>query len=135
MSKTLYPPILTVGIGNEYRHDDAAGLLIVRRMLQLIEPSPDITVLQMDGDGAALLEAWEHARSVLLIDTALLVDEPGTNTNVASRGIEQRACVARKGIHIEPPVPRTGKGRRGGKQRDGRCERASAHLPRASGSP
>lgn len=57
---------LIIGIGNEYRRDDAAGLLVARRLKEHV--NDDVTVLELSGEGAALMEAWQEADAVILID-------------------------------------------------------------------
>ncbi len=57
---------LIIGLGNEYRSDDAAGLLVARR-LQAIA-GKIVAVLEQSGEGAALMEAWQDAERVILID-------------------------------------------------------------------
>lgn len=64
MAKDL--SILLVGIGNEYRGDDAAGLLIARKLREQLPHA--LEVIEQSGEGAALLESWENAESVILVD-------------------------------------------------------------------
>ena len=69
-------PILVIGIGNEYRSDDGAGLVVARE-LRTKNP-PDMLIIESNGDGAALMEAWKAAQSVILIDAAASGRAPGT---------------------------------------------------------
>lgn len=69
-------PFLIIGIGNEYRRDDATGLLAARRLKAQLHD--DATILEQSGDGAALLEIWKEARRVLLIDAVSSGAAPGT---------------------------------------------------------
>jgi hydrogenase maturation protease len=67
---------LIIGIGNEYRRDDAAGLVAARRLqAQLGEI---VTILEQSGDGAVLMEMWKEARRVILIDAVSSGAAPGT---------------------------------------------------------
>ncbi|MDZ7288312.1 MAG: hydrogenase maturation protease [candidate division KSB1 bacterium] len=68
--------ILIIGIGNEYRRDDAAGLVVARR-LQKVVPS-HVTVIEQSGEGAALLEGWKDTEVVFLIDAVHSGAAPGT---------------------------------------------------------
>lgn len=68
-------PILVIGIGNEYRHDDGVGLVVARELRA--KNLPNILVSESSGDGAALMEAWEAAQSVVLIDAASSGAAPG----------------------------------------------------------
>ncbi len=56
---------LVIGVGNEYRGDDAVGILLCRR---LAEQAPQLAVAEHNGEGAALLEAWQGAELVIVID-------------------------------------------------------------------
>ena len=67
---------LIIGIGNEYRGDDAAGLIAARRLKERLADS--VTVLEQGGDGAALMEVWRGAETVIIIDAATSGAPPGT---------------------------------------------------------
>ena len=67
--------LLIIGIGNDYRGDDAAGL-IVARLLQ--KKHPHCTVIEDTGEGAALLDAWRGWQQVVLIDALRSGAPPGT---------------------------------------------------------
>ncbi len=67
---------LLLGVGNAYRHDDAAGLQVVRRLQQ--HALPGFEFVEMSGEGAALLEAWGGFETVILIDAVASAAQPGT---------------------------------------------------------
>ena len=46
--------ILVIGIGNQYRGDDALGILLARRINSL--NLPQVRVIEQAGEGAALIE-------------------------------------------------------------------------------
>ncbi len=69
-------PILVIGIGNEYRSDDGVGLAVARELRA--KNLPDMLIIESSGDGAALIEAWEAASAVILIDAASSGAKPGT---------------------------------------------------------
>ena len=58
--------ILIIGLGNDYRGDDAVGRAIARR-LQAIA-GDNIRVLEESGEGVALMESWKGGDFVILID-------------------------------------------------------------------
>ncbi len=70
--------VLVIGIGNEYRGDDAAGIILARRLGD--HALPGVTVLEQSGEGAALMEAWKNAgeATVMLIDAVASGARPGT---------------------------------------------------------
>jgi len=66
---------LIIGLGNEYRGDDAVGLVVARC---LKEAAPEhARVLEESGEGAALMESWKDAGAVILIDAVHSGAKPG----------------------------------------------------------
>ena len=70
------PRTLIIGLGNEYRGDDAVGLIVARRLREAAPES--VRVLEESGEGAALLESWQDADTVILIDAVHSGAKPGT---------------------------------------------------------
>ncbi len=70
------PHILIIGVGNAYRGDDAVGLLVARRLREQL--SSDVTIIEQCGEGAALIESWQTAMQVVLIDAVHSGATPGT---------------------------------------------------------
>jgi hydrogenase maturation protease len=69
-------PTLIIGVGNAYRGDDAAGLIVARGLKGRL---PDhVTILEEGGEGTTLLESWKDAEVVILIDAVHSGGEPGT---------------------------------------------------------
>jgi hydrogenase maturation protease len=65
-----------IGIGNDYRRDDAAGLEVVRRLKELgAEPA---ALAEHAGESVGLLEAWTGAAAVILVDAVSSGAPPGT---------------------------------------------------------
>jgi hydrogenase maturation protease len=65
--------LLVIGCGNDDRGDDAAGLLVARRLREL-----GIEALAHSRDGLALIESWAGAERVILIDSVVTGYPPGT---------------------------------------------------------
>jgi hydrogenase maturation protease len=70
------PSILIIGVGNLYRHDDAVGLLIARRLKK--SDDKRLTVLEQNGDGLSLMETWKEWNCAILIDAVSSRQAPGT---------------------------------------------------------
>lgn len=66
--------IILIGVGNEFRGDDAVGLLIARRLTEM--NLPGVTVRELSGEGAALMEAWQGADAVFLFDAVFTGKKP-----------------------------------------------------------
>jgi hydrogenase maturation protease len=70
------PSIVIIGVGNEYRSDDGAGIAVARRLRPLFPAG--VTTLEESGEGAALIEAWQGATWVMLVDAVRSGASPGT---------------------------------------------------------
>lgn len=72
---------LIIGIGNEYRGDDAVGLHVARMLRSILSSSfPEIAIVECGGEGAALLDLWQEAERVILIDASCSGLPAGTVT-------------------------------------------------------
>ena len=69
-------PVRVIGIGNEFRQDDGVALAVVRRLMS--RAAGRIDVVEHDGDGTSLLDAWEGAPVVILVDAVRSGSPPGT---------------------------------------------------------
>ena len=72
----MQPQILLIGIGNEYRSDDGAGLAAIRALKA--KGLPGTHFKECAGDGADLIEIWKQAQMVILIDAVSSGAPPGT---------------------------------------------------------
>jgi hydrogenase maturation protease len=75
--------ILVIGVGNEYRSDDAAGLVVARRLRRL--SLGNVTVIEASGEGTDLMESWKGADTVIIVDAASSGAKPGTIHRIDAR--------------------------------------------------
>jgi hydrogenase maturation protease len=68
--------ILIIGIGNEFRGDDGAGIICARKIKEKV--NSNASVIESDGDGASLMESWKCFNKVILIDSISSGAKPGT---------------------------------------------------------
>ncbi len=66
---------LILGIGNEYRQDDAAGILVARALAA--DPPPGWEVREHHGEGTGLMALWKGRRWVILVDAVTSGGLPG----------------------------------------------------------
>jgi hydrogenase maturation protease len=81
--KKVHPGIVVIGIGNEYRCDDAVGLIVARRLRKSlrtriphyfdgrqreVKKHESIKILEFQRDGTSLLHHWQNTDVVILID-------------------------------------------------------------------
>lgn len=73
---------IVLGIGNEYRGDDAAGRLVVRRMADWVPAG--VEVRECSGESATLMELWQGFERVYLVDAVESRQPPGTLHRIAA---------------------------------------------------
>jgi hydrogenase maturation protease len=68
--------VLVIGIGNAYRHDDAAGLVVARRLREQAFSYGEVH--EQTGEGAALMDLWKGIERVVVVDAVQSGAVPGT---------------------------------------------------------
>jgi hydrogenase maturation protease len=72
-----HAPVLVIGLGNDLRADDGAGVAVARRLRQ--GPLPDeVEVREEQGEPIGLLDRWPGRDAVLIVDTMRSGAPPGT---------------------------------------------------------
>jgi hydrogenase maturation protease len=67
---------VVIGIGNTWRGDDGVGWRVAERLDELM--GDEVEVVQLDGEPARLIEAWDGARIALVVDGVRLGIAVGT---------------------------------------------------------
>jgi hydrogenase maturation protease len=67
---------LLIGVGNEFRNDDALGILVAREIRR--RNVPGVTVVERSGEGTALMETWAGADLVIVVDSIFSGIAPGS---------------------------------------------------------
>jgi hydrogenase maturation protease len=70
------PRMKVIGVGNAWRGDDAAGLLVARHLRK--EPLPGVTVCESQATPGELQDAWKDADRVIVVDAVASGGPPGT---------------------------------------------------------
>ena len=86
--------MLILGCGNADRSDDAAGLLVARRLREL-----GIDACEHGGETLALIEAWSECEEVIIIDAVVSGAPPGTITVWDARAAPWPAAEFRCSTH------------------------------------
>jgi hydrogenase maturation protease len=65
--------VVIIGVGNELRHDDAVGPVVVQRLRDHPDAMPagddgDVVLATSDGEAAALLDLWDGADLAVVVD-------------------------------------------------------------------
>ena len=64
-------------IGNAWRSDDAAGLEVARLLRGRLPP--EARVVEHEGEPTALIDSWEGAEALWLVDAVTSGSAPGTD--------------------------------------------------------
>jgi hydrogenase maturation protease len=67
---------VVVGIGNEFRGDDGAGLAAARALMQYT--LPNVKIVELDGEVTRLLDSLQHFDTAIVIDAVQSQALPGT---------------------------------------------------------
>ena len=97
--------VLVIGIGNEFRSDDAAGLAVVRELAN--RDITGVTVLQLAGDAPGLLDAWRGWKRVIVIDSVRSGADPGIIHRLQEGqlgGLDNLAGVSTHGLGLAEAV-------------------------------
>lgn len=81
----MKPEIRVIGVGNDFRGDDAVGLEVARSIREM--DLPQVAVLETGGDTGRLMELWQDPTPVILIDAMHSGVPPGTIYRFAA-GVE-----------------------------------------------
>lgn len=85
-----------IGVGNQLRGDDAAGLEVA---LRLRARMTDVEVVLHEGDGSGLLELWRRRRAVVLIDAVRSGARVGTLHRIDASAEPLPACLSAGSTH------------------------------------
>ena len=70
------PRVLVIGMGHPDRGDDAVGRVVADRLLR--DPLPGVKVVATDGEAGKLLDLFDEAEHVIIVDAGLSGAKPGT---------------------------------------------------------
>ena len=69
------PRLKVIGVGNEWRGDDAVGLLVARRLKE--DQLPRVSFAECRGTVTAVRAAWKDAAGVIMVDAVVSGGRPG----------------------------------------------------------
>lgn len=72
---TIKHPILVIGVGNDFRSDDAVGLYVAREINK--KGLKNTTIIEGINDGTSMIEAWKGISRAFVIDCVHSGGEPG----------------------------------------------------------
>jgi hydrogenase maturation protease len=67
--------VKVIGVGNRWRSDDAAGLIVADRLRGALG---GVDVVECEGEPVALLATWQSEDAVVVVDAVCSGREPGT---------------------------------------------------------
>jgi len=71
---------VVIGVGNRWRRDDAVGLEVVDALRERVDDTaePSVVLVESDGEPTRLLDAFELAPMVMMVDAVVTGAAPGT---------------------------------------------------------
>ena len=91
--------VLVVGLGNAMRRDDAAGLLVVRRLLE--EGLPEgVRATEAAGGGAALLDRLGECEGLVVVDAVDAGRPPGSGVEHDLSEVRSASAGPLSGGHV-----------------------------------
>jgi hydrogenase maturation protease len=70
---------LVAGLGNSLRRDDGVGVAVAELVRAAVESrSMAVTVVQLDGEAARLLDAWDGTGLAIVVDAERSASPPGS---------------------------------------------------------
>lgn len=82
------PTVVVIGVGNDYRRDDGVGPLVaraLRKQLSLQPAAAGVRISECAGGSFDLIDSWEGAAAVILVDAAFSGAIPGTIHRIDAR--------------------------------------------------
>jgi hydrogenase maturation protease len=71
-----------IGVGNDLRGDDAAGLLVARKLARTC--GDDLRVAECEGEPVTLLDMWQDCDRAIVVDATQSGAAPGTIRRIAA---------------------------------------------------
>jgi hydrogenase maturation protease len=68
--------VVVIGVGNPWRRDDGAGPAVATALRARLDDS--VAVLELDGEAARLVDAWDGADLAVVVDAVRTGAVPGT---------------------------------------------------------
>lgn len=90
--------ILIIGIGNAYRADDAVGLAVAKQVRE--NAGSGVRVLEKRGEATELMQAWEGANAVILIDAVQSGKAAGTVHRIDAQADSLPVDFLRSSTHL-----------------------------------
>jgi hydrogenase maturation protease len=90
--------VVVIGIGNDLRGDDAAGLIVARGLVER-PPPKGVQIHAHDGEAIGLLELWEGADAAVIVDTVRSGAAPATVHRIDASSAAIPAALSRTSSH------------------------------------
>jgi hydrogenase maturation protease len=91
--------VLIIGVGNRSRGDDAAGLIVARLVRDRLRGNSGVSVIDCEGDTAALVDLWAQASTVIVADAVRSGAEPGRVHRIDARARPLPPTLRRTSTH------------------------------------
>jgi len=87
-----------IGVGNEFRGDDAVGLVVARTLADDFDGA--VRVLECEGEPVSLITAWEGCDRAIVVDATQSGAAPGTIRRIAAHAGPLPASLSGSSTHL-----------------------------------
>jgi hydrogenase maturation protease len=91
--------LLVAGLGNTLMSDEAAGVLVARRLAERLGVEPGIDIVEMETGGVGLVHQLAGRRKAVIADCALMGERPGTLRRFTPEEARSRKIVTGQSQH------------------------------------
>jgi hydrogenase maturation protease len=91
--------VVVLGLGNPLMADEGIGVAVVQRLAEAAARYPSVDFLDAGTGGMSLLHLLEGRRKAVVIDCALMDDEPGAIKRFTCDQVRSRKVLAHQSLH------------------------------------
>jgi hydrogenase maturation protease len=92
-------PTIVLGLGNPLMSDEGIGVHLVNRLSMLSEDYPDVDFVDAGTGGLNLLHLFEGREKAVVIDCAIMEEEPGTIKKFTPEQVKSVKRLAHQSLH------------------------------------
>ena len=96
--------IVVVGVGNPWRGDDGAGPAVAAALRDRLDPGAPVDVVDLDGEAARLVDAWDGADLAVVVDAVRTGAPPGVLHRLDAGDVHATATASSHALGVQHAV-------------------------------
>ncbi len=90
---------IVLGLGNPLMSDEGIGIYLINRLSELSENYPDVDFMDAGTGGLSLLHHFDGREKAVIIDCAMMEEEPGTIKRFTPDQVKSVKQLAHQSLH------------------------------------